>query len=296
MKKECLKNGHYLREEHGFSLLEMIAVLAVMAIMAGTIAPNLIDGIDRATSSAEKVNLDVMSSNLIKYIDRSKTIPTDQSSSWSAAIAAYSDVPPAQILENSKHYKRALYIDPHFFTSSNKRFPGYVQNTGLTKQPVSPRMMLVSMLKSNVPRAPTTAAKFDAIWEQSNRASVVESDNVLIKRINLSSMFHRFIVTNQSNSQTGYRIENGQQLAVPASNNGSDGVLTRYILSDSQIQLYGATYPAGKLLTTMLINTSASYQFISNTSSNGGSVNGVSSGTGSSSKNVKKKKSKKSKG
>jgi len=292
-----MKNNDGTSRVRGFSLLEMIAVLAVMSIMAGTIAPNVIDGIDRAISSAEEANLDALASDLVKYIERSKTIPTDQPSSWSTAIAAYSDVPQAQILENSKHYKRVLYVDPNFFTSSNKRFRGYSQTTGLTTEPVSPRMMLVSMLKGKVPRAPKTAAKFDAIWNQTNKTTVVESNDVLIKRINLSSKFHRFILTNQYTSQVGYRIENGAQLAVPASKNGADGVLTRYIISDSRIQLYGETYPAGKLLTTMLVNASATYQFTSNANNNvsgGSSVGGSKESSNRKKKKNKKKKKKKS--
>ncbi len=304
------KNDFRLKTARGFSLLEMIAVLAIMSILASSMAPNVIASIDRAMNDAERSNLDTMADSLVTYIERTKSIPSARPSDWSAAIAAYGDETQGQILQNKKRYRRVLYVDPAFFSKSGGRFKGYQQDTGLSAQPASPRMMLVSVMSGNAPSAPTSSKAFDDIWNQTDNAGLKESDDVIIKRINLARQFHRVTLTNRNTSQAGYRIENGNQAPIPAASNGGEGSVTRYVLSNSQIKLYDQTFPSGSLLATLTVNDETFYQLggsagsgsgggAGGNQSDGGSGNAAGNGNngnkGEDSGDRKKKKDKKKK-
>jgi len=218
----------------GFSLIEMIGVLAVMAILAAVIAPPVIQEINRAKADSETQNLVSMSKELEEYIRAKKIIPS--AAGWVKAVASESTVQESKIKSNNSGFTRGYYVDPHFFTGTNKTFSAYVQNAGLTTAPVSPRIMIVSSLTANAPAPPTTFSVFDATWNQTAGKLVTESANVKIQRIHLGFLFHRVLLTNQSATLTpSYRIEAGTKTSVPA---GSPGQLTRYVLDGSKLSLF----------------------------------------------------------
>lgn len=227
--------------QKGFSLMELIAVMAIMAILAGTLAPNVFDAIKRAKSDAESQNIVALVSSLKTSIIDRKQIPTSSTSSWVTAISVASSFNDNDIEYNDFGFRRRLVFDPLFFTSSNANFPGLTQNQGLATAPVSPRIMLISDLTRNVPSVTNTSTVFNDIWEQSNSANIVESTDVKIVRLNLTDIFHRIILSNESTQQPSYQLETGTVISIPAANGGIDGSITRYVLDSSRLSLIEAS-------------------------------------------------------
>lgn len=221
----------------GFTLMELIAVMAVMAILAGSLAPSIFDQIKRAKADAEEQNLVELISSLKLSIIDTKTIPTSEINSWVSSIALSSSINRKDIEYNSFGYRRRLVFDPRFLTNSDSIFPGLTQNQGLENAPVSPRVMLISDLTQNVSSISNSSTVFDDIWEQNSDANIIESSNVKIVRLSLNDRFHRIILTNESTEHPSYQLEDGSIIDVPVAHGGIDGSITRYVLSNTRISL-----------------------------------------------------------
>ena len=66
----------------GFSLLEMIGVLSVMAILAGALAPSIFRMLEEAYQDAEEQSLASIADSLQDYIKRNQEIPTLANTDW----------------------------------------------------------------------------------------------------------------------------------------------------------------------------------------------------------------------
>ena len=245
----------------GFTLIEMIGVMAVIAILAATITPNLIKNIVRARADQEAGNLKTLAKDLQLYIDENKAIPALSSSAWSTAIASVSSLPASKVLNNELGFRRGYFADPRFFSSTDTTFSGYSQGAGLGNAPVSPRIMLVSNLAANAPAAPATSAAFSAIWDQTSSASLLESENIKIERINLRSHFHRVILTNSNTNQPSYQLESASAQSLPAFSGGSDGLSTGYVLGSTRLGLFTDPFSGGNLAQVHLIESDGSYRY-----------------------------------
>ncbi|MEM7541863.1 MAG: type II secretion system protein [Pseudomonadota bacterium] len=249
----------------GFSLIELIGVLAIMAILASAIAPRVLDDIKRTRQDKETQQLDVLRDHLQTYILDNKAVPNLAVAQWTSAIASMASVPVSKVEFNERNFRRGYFVDPRFLTSTDTPFSGFTQQGGLSNPPVSPRIMLVSDLTGNAPNPPTTTAEFNAIWDQTAGASIVESSDVKISRLNLRGVFHRVILTNEQSAQTSFRLEDGSLNGIPAAGAGGDGVVTRYVINNTQISLYADPFPGGALDEVFIADDDKNfaYQFVS---------------------------------
>lgn len=257
MNKNILNTIH----QAAFTLMELIAVMAIISILAATLAPNLFDAIDRAHAEAEIDNLNSLTKSLELSVLDQKQIPTATTSSWVNAIAASSEFSLQDIEYNKKGFRRLLIFDPRFFTSSDSTFPGFIQDQGLTSDLVSPRAMLVSDLTQNVSSVTNSTSVFNDIWNQTNTPLLVESSNLKIKRINFSDKFHRIILNNQHTNLPYYQLESGTTISIPAASSGVDGSLIRYILKNTRLSLYDDPYPSGSLQQTIIVTSELSMRY-----------------------------------
>lgn len=241
------------QRQQGFTLMELIGVMAIMAVLAAVLAPSLTDGIDRAYAAVEEENLETLIGSLEQHILINKQIPRSTAADWTAAVAAYADLTREEVEFNQRGFRRRLYVDPQFFSSTESNFPGYSQTTGLSSRPYSPRLMLVSDLNRNAPNPPGSAADFAAIWDQSGGAVVSESSKVKVVRLNLSGRFHRLLLTNGHAQQASYALEGGAAAPVPAAVSGVDGTLIRYVLRSSQLSVFFSPYPTGGMNTSTIV-------------------------------------------
>lgn len=240
--------------QRGFTLMELIGAMAIIAIMAAVLAPSVTDGIDRAYAAAEEDNLGTLMDALEQHILVNKQIPRQTTAEWTSAVAAYADLARDDVELNDRGYRRRLYVDPQFFSSTEASFPGYAQTAGLTARPFSPRLILVSDLSRNAPNPPGTAADFAAIWDQVGSPAVLEGPRVKVERLNLSGRFHRLLMINGNSQQPSYALESGTASPVPAALGGADGTLTRYVLKSSRLSVFFSPYPAGGINTSTIIS------------------------------------------
>lgn len=245
----------------GFTLMELIGVMAVIAILASVLAPAIFDAIDRAFAEAETENLQELKVSLINQILDNKRIPRQTMSDWVPTLAQYVQTTEEQVEFNAKGFRRRLYADPNFFGAADTVFPGYTQTTGLAAAPNSPRIMLVSDLSGNAPNPPGNGSDFDAIWNQTAGAAVVEGSDVKIVRINLRGLFHRVIFLNSNTQQPAYRLETQVAQAIPPSSGSVDGSLTRYVIEDTEVALFAQPFPTGVLTTTALVKADRQMRF-----------------------------------
>ena len=256
--------------QKGFSLLELIAVMAIMAILAGAMAPNIASRIDAAYRDAERDNLATLAQNLREAIVEQKRIPSMRAQSWTQAIASVSAYSAGRIARNDKGYRRRLLIDPQFYSDSARPSREYVQNRGLRQRPYSPRMMLVSSLGGELRLPALGVEAFDAIWNQYETAVLREGGDVLIERIHLAAYFHRLVLSNRHSSERPFfQLENGDRQALPRARNNADSSVTRYVLHNTQIALYQAPFPSGSKQQTALVqsDTAMRYQPLERTGS-----------------------------
>ncbi len=249
------------RQTTGFTLMELIGVMAIMAILSAALAPSVFDLINDAYADQEIENLETLAANLETYLQQTKTLPSSNRNVWSAALANVSDLPVERVLRNRRGFLRTLYFDPRFLTTGDSNFGGFTQSTGLAIAPPSPRVMLISDLNGNAPQPSMSTAVFDAIWNQDAGATVIESSDLQIVRLNLGDHFHRVTLVNSATSQAGFSLDGGARAAIAANNGATDGIVERYIVVGTRLELYADPFPVGTLATAAQIGGARGYRY-----------------------------------
>ncbi len=137
----------------GFSLIEMIGVLAVMAILAATIVPATVRTLDRAAVRAEADNLRAISAHTKLYLrDLGALPPLPPSTTWYNALAPYADLSSAELRTNRRNLARVFIPEP------------------ITPPATAPqRVILLSSMRTglNLPTAANinTALRFQTLWD-----------------------------------------------------------------------------------------------------------------------------------
>ena len=245
----------------GFTLIEMIGVLAIISTLAAVLVPNVVKSVDEAVMDAEGKDLNALASALDTYTSAQKRIPN--AAGWVAALAGVTSMSSNKVNLNERGFRRAYYVDPRFFTATATAFAGYTQTNGRTTAPFSPRVMLVSDLTRNAPAAPTTAAAFNAIWNQSAGATIVEGARVRVQRIHLGSWFVPVLLTNQFTSAVAYRIDAGGAVSLVAAAAGGGTGVTRHLLKGSKVSLQKPPFPSGALERAVLVTSARELSYVS---------------------------------
>lgn len=176
-----------LRPTAAFSLIELIGVLAIIAIMASVIAPNSLRAIDRAAVNAEGRTLDALGEQVKLYLRAAGTAPT--AANWTTTLGAYADISPADMATNKRRVGRVYLVDP-------------------ASTPTQ-RVIILSGMRAGLAlpaaAAINTAARFQDIWQTADGSlptatswsgwaawSAVDNaaDYLLIERVNLASVYH----------------------------------------------------------------------------------------------------------
>lgn len=244
----------FLSTSHGFTLIEIIGVLAILAVMASVLVPNVAQEIKRAVANAEDRDLESISNALIIYTRERHRIPGTASGDWDTAAAGYLSVPVGKISLNRGGTPRRMVSRP---TNDLGGLP-YDQSSRFTtgaspagslpvSAPSQVRIFFISNLNGAPPAANLNNAQFDNVWNQNGPIpnDFTESENTRICRLNLVPEFFP-VAVNCINSIMGaprWSLDN----AAPKSFNGT-GTFTVYLYKGTRINLYTNTVLQGTII------------------------------------------------
>ena len=229
------------REKVGFSLIEIIGVLSIVAILSAVLAPNILKSIDRAKVAGESDNLRVLGDQIKLYLRENNALPTP--SNLADQLSLYSDLNADAIANNRQNVARSFIRDR-------------------STLPVVRILILSSMRNGlNLPvEANIGTVAFDEIWNTAagqippasswggwNSWSSVEvaRDYLVIQRVNLQTVYQTDLLTytvslnNISSVECSYNIVSADGSSIPAVDlhGNSTQSLTGFMKGD-RINLY----------------------------------------------------------
>jgi type II secretory pathway pseudopilin PulG len=227
-------------------LIEMIGVLAVIALLAVALIPQIIRRVDQAAATKEDADLNAMGDSLTQYILRNKRIP--DYTEIASSIANDMSLPLVAVTNTPRRLARAFLTDQNFRVNGAALPYGPQTTNGSVGPPVSARMIFVSSLSRALPitsSASLSDAEFQAIWDTPEGAKPSTAtwngfgsrDDLHIKKLNLAPLFYQLILINHDTVAVGRFSIDGttnSTLGVPAGGLGWN----RYYLDGTVLGLH----------------------------------------------------------
>ena len=212
-----LPNAPYLGKA-GFSLIEMIGVMAIMAILATILVPNALKSIERTAIKAEEETIKNLGQQVILYLRDFGAPPTSAfavappaANNWTTQVGTYSSINSSDIRFNKRQEERR-YV---------------VENVAVG---VPQRALLISSMRTGqtLPTAAVIRTNFSAIWDWGPNSTTPPTvppgfaagwinylDHLVIERVNFSQTYrtelasHTITLLNQSTgTDVSYRVLN----------------------------------------------------------------------------------------
>jgi prepilin-type N-terminal cleavage/methylation domain-containing protein len=227
-----------IREPKGFSLTELIGVLAVLAIFAGVLLPGVIRRMDRAAWTKETYDMAAISNAITLQVLRDYSISNE--AGWTLPVGRWTQHPLSQISTNNRKFARLFFYDQGGWLQGN--LP-YVQNASGTcpNTPVGARMLVVSTIAKALPftNGPLSSANFNSVWNASQGTLpsffstwTGKPDDLVIQRITLDPLFHRLILVNRDKTSTttaAFSINSTNPFSNVTLTNGGGGWSSYYL-------------------------------------------------------------------
>jgi len=223
---------------HGFTLVELIGVLAIIAILMALLIPNVIGQIKNAKRDAEEKNLEAIAQGIELYLGQNRAFPPN----LSVLSLDYIQLTAAHILANDAGYTRYYFIHPDLSSYSNA--------TGVTESDLpDARFLLISNLSQNENPTITNDAEFETWWNTD------DTPDLKIARGQVSGLFH--LVTISANGAGGsYQIDG----TATNSGGGTLALYTKYHLAGTFIKYDEAnTFATAEAAVTLRKDTSFWY-------------------------------------
>ena len=142
-----------LRSSPGFTLVELIGVLAILAILASFITPNVINQLRSARRDAEDQQLANISQGIELYLRQTRSFPTN----LAVLSPDYVPVSSGQLTNNANGFLRYYFVQPNI--------SGYTNVAGLDPTALADsRVLLITDLTQNANPAIITDADFETWW------------------------------------------------------------------------------------------------------------------------------------
>ncbi|GJL63407.1 MAG: hypothetical protein NPIRA04_20610 [Nitrospirales bacterium] len=189
----------------GFTLIEMLGVLAILAILGGLLAPKFIQGFNRDMREAEMRHLQAIAQGVEVSLRKNRSWPAN----LAALTPAYVPFSSAQISRNERGFPRYYAIHPN--TS------GFTNSAGLAASNLDDvRFLLISNLTADASPTINTVAQFDAWWNTDETST----PDLKIYRGNLGHHF-RLVAMSAVGTGGSYQIDGN-------STNSNGGTLAMY--------------------------------------------------------------------
>lgn len=279
----------------GFSLIEMVGVLAIMAIVAAILTPNLGRRISRSNGEKEDKVLEALAEGLLQYVRANQTIPG--STTWTTNIAAFTGLTVDEVgrvnPSDSSTY-RVYLINPSFSPGSPSSSPVWTQSSTGAASAANATLMILSSHKSKlylpVKSGPAPSqSTYDSIWNWSydpatksspgeSKSAVSESgagsaqniwgptwtgngEYLHVKRINLAPLFQRvtFSNTDYPTNQPLRQVDNA-----PVTMLDSAAAVDAYYLNGTCFRLYKAKDAGGSLDLIHTLQSGVNFLYESN--------------------------------
>ena len=252
----------------GFTLIEMIGVLAVLAVTAAMLLPALIRSTDSAVATQESTLMANFTTALQANIQRNHVIPNV--TNWVSIVSTELGMTSNSVASTVRGQPRYLLVDATGFGSMT--LP-YVENssgvTNILANPTHPRFIFLSSL--GVPLPPTvvsnglpTSADFNALWNcpagtiptnvpWSNPNWTGNPNDITIQRLDLSYLFAHIVLVNLDPTNATFSINGSAPVNI-----GPTNTINSYFLTATVLNLYLANT---NLEASQIINHDCSWVF-----------------------------------
>ncbi len=189
-----------MADPRGFSLIEILGVLTIIAVLAMALMPNMVGELDRAAHQQEEQALRRMAVALEQHIVQHRELPDH--TGWVAAVAAETGESAAWVTTSPRGINRVLWIDPRFGVGpAGTSQPPYVQTYEGTVRVTKPRYLLLSSMGVELPGSVTSGfapsgEAFDELWNLTDGQKPASwswlgrGSDLKLQRIDLTPQFH----------------------------------------------------------------------------------------------------------
>ena len=159
----------------GFTLVELIGVMAILAILASFITPNVINQLRSARRDAEDQQLANIAKGIELYLRQTKDFPVN----LAALSPDYVPVSSGQLTNNANGFLRYYFVQPNIsgYTNAGGLDPGTLADS---------RVLLITDLSQNANPTIVTDVDFEAWWNTDE----IGTPDLKIHREHVGHLFH----------------------------------------------------------------------------------------------------------
>jgi type II secretory pathway pseudopilin PulG len=273
----------------GFTLIEVIGILAVLAILATVVLSTTTSSLDTAAANLENTNLVNYAAALQNSILRNRYIPGKND--WFTVIATELGVNVSSVTNTARNLPRYFLIDPAIQIGANAAgvLP-YAQSnlflngaSGQMTNLISPRVMIVSSVALSpstqfppfVTSGTLSETNFNNLWNWTDQSLNAPSDwptswnnygrDLLVQRINLAPLFVHLTLQNYpppplSTIQGQYAIDRWATNPVP--NSPYYNGVNAYLLKSTVLSLLQDVGSGGTPQADQVLSRDASFFYI----------------------------------
>ncbi len=167
--------GLRLASSAGFTLVEMIGVLAIIAILASFIAPNVLNQLRSARRDAEDHQLANIAQGIELFIRQNRSFPAN----LPALSPDFVPTSAGQLTNNPNGFLRYFFVQPNI--------GGYANDVGLAPGSLADsRFLLITNLEQNAAPTITTDTQFETWWNTDETGT----PDLKIHRGHVGHLFH----------------------------------------------------------------------------------------------------------
>ncbi|MCP5516446.1 MAG: type II secretion system protein [Verrucomicrobiales bacterium] len=254
----------------GFTLVEIIAVLALIAILSVVVAPVLIRVFDRLAREAEEKRMAGLIEGLRTHVLRNRNVPF--TNNFAAALAQEMGLDADNVSTNARGLRRVYLVDPAI---TNTIPIPFTQNwVGVTNNlPALLGVMLISSISRDLPTnvvsgfAPSSAA-FSNAWYTVDDALPAgwnwegDPEDLVMERMNLRDLFVEVTLnydtwTISFTNRGRFTIDNSTTNRLP----GFSTVFTTHYLASTMLGLHSHTGISDTLQVSEILRDPAAYVY-----------------------------------